>query len=124
MKASRSWSKVCRQLGGAMLRRRPVSRSHRAVLHGCPGVAGWLEPRPCRPLEDVEDRVDLRVSRPVVRRPGDHGRRVFVLERQRVGDGRHVVRILTEDIDALARGTAVAARTQSPWCPDPAHEMA
>ena len=30
-------------------------------------------------------------------------RRVLVLERQRVGDGRYLVRIPAEDVDALAR---------------------
>ena len=74
-----------------------------AVQHRRPGVAIGLKCRPGRLLERVQDRSDLRVARAVVRSPGDHPRRVLVLERQRVGDGRYLVRIPAEDVDALAR---------------------
>ena len=60
-----------------------------AVLDRRPRVAIGLKPRPGRVLELVEDGVDLRFCRTVFRRPGDHARRVLVLELQRVGDGRH-----------------------------------
>ena len=73
-----------------------------AVLDGRPRVAVGLKPRPGRLLELVEDRFDLRVGRPVLRRPGDYDRRVLVLELQRVGDGGHHVRVPAEDFDALA----------------------
>ena len=74
-----------------------------AVLDGCPGVAVGLEPGPSRLLELVEHGVDLRVGRAVVGGPGDHARRVLMLELQCVGDGRHHVRIAAADLDALAR---------------------
>ena len=61
-----------------------------AVHHGRPGVAVRLEPRPGRPLEGIENRADLRVGRSVVRCPGNHTRRVLVLERQRVGHRGHL----------------------------------
>ena len=67
-----------------------------------PGVAVRLQSRPGRLLELVEDGPDLRVGRPVVRRPGDHERPVLVLEVQGVGDGGHQVRVSTEDFDARA----------------------
>ena len=64
-----------------------------AVLNGRPRVAVGLKPRPGRLLELVEDGVDLRIGRPVLRRPGDHARGVLVLELQRIGDGRHHFRV-------------------------------
>ena len=73
-----------------------------AVLDGRPRVAVGLKPRPGRLLELVDDRFDLRVGRLVLRRPGDHDRRVLVLEVQRVSDGGHHVRVPAEDLDALA----------------------
>ena len=73
-----------------------------AVLDRSPRVAVRLQSRPGRLLELVDDRLDLRVGRLVLRRPGDHDRRVLVLELQRVGDGGHHVRVPAEDLDALA----------------------
>ena len=58
-----------------------------AVLDGRPGVAVRLEPGPGSLPELVEDGLDLRVGRPVLRRPGDHAGGVLVLELERVGDG-------------------------------------
>ena len=74
-----------------------------AVLDRRPRVAVGLNPRPSRLLELVEDGVDLRIGRPVFRRPSNHARRVLVLELQRVGDGRHHLRIPAEDVDALTQ---------------------
>ena len=73
-----------------------------AVLDRGPRVAVRLQSRPGRLLELVDDRFDLRVGRLVLRRPGDHDRRVLVLEVQRVSDGGHHVRVPAEDLDALA----------------------
>ena len=74
-----------------------------AVQDRRPRVAVRVEPRPSRLLELVEDRFDLRIGRPVLRGPRDDGRAVPVLERQRVGDGRHLFRIAAKDLDARAR---------------------
>ena len=74
-----------------------------AVLDGRPGVAVRLESSPGRPLELVEDGLDLRVGRPVLRRPGDHAGGVLVLELERVGDGGHGVGVAAEDLDAVAQ---------------------
>ena len=74
-----------------------------AVQHGGPGVPVALQSRPGRVLEGVHDRLDLGVGRFVLRRPRDHAGRVPVLERQRVRDGGHLVRIAPKDLDALAR---------------------
>ena len=74
-----------------------------AVHHGRPGVAVGLEPGPGRPLKVIQNRADLRVGRRVVRRPGDHARRVLVLERQRVGHRGHLMGIPPEDLDARAQ---------------------
>ena len=74
-----------------------------AVHHGRPGVAVGLEPRPGRPLEGIQNRADLRVGGSVVRCPGDHARRVLVLERQRVGHRGHLMGIPLEDLHALAQ---------------------
>ena len=74
-----------------------------AVLDRRPRVAVGLKPCPGRLLKLVEDGVDLRIGRPVFRRPSDHARGVLVLELQRVGDGRHHLRVPAEDIDALTQ---------------------
>ena len=74
-----------------------------AVHHGRPGVAVGLEPRPGRLFEGIQNRADLCVGRRVVRRPGDHGRGVLVLERQRVGHRSHLMGIPPQHLDALAR---------------------
>ena len=71
--------------------------------HGRPGVAVGLEPRPGRLFKGIDDRADLRVGRSVVRCPGNHARRVLVLERQRVGHRGHPMGIPPEDLHALAR---------------------
>ena len=71
-----------------------------AVHHGRPGVAVRLEPRPRRPLELVEYGFDLRVGRSVVGCPGDHARRVLVLERQRVGHRGDLMGVPLEDLHA------------------------
>ena len=73
-----------------------------AVKNRRPRVAVRLQSRPCRLLELVEDGFDLRVGRPVVGRPRDHGRRVLALEVERVGHGGHHVRVAADDFDALA----------------------
>ena len=73
-----------------------------AVQDRRPRVAVRVEPRPRRLLELVEHGVDLRVGRPVLRRPRDHDRAVLVLELQRVGDGGHHVGVAAEHLDALA----------------------
>ena len=67
-----------------------------------PRVAVRVQTGPRRLLELVEDGVDLRVGRPVLRRPRDHDRAVLVLELQRVGDGGHHVGVSPEHLDALA----------------------
>ena len=74
-----------------------------AVHHGRPGVAVGLEPRPGRLFKGIQNRADLRVGRSVVRCPGNHARRVLVLERQRVGHHGHLMGIPPEDLHALAR---------------------
>ena len=74
-----------------------------AVHHGRPGVAVGLEPRPGCLFKGIDDRADLRVGRSVVGCPGDHARRVLVLERQRVGHRGHLMGIPPEDLHALAQ---------------------
>ena len=73
-----------------------------AVLDRRPRASVRLQSRPGRLLELVDNRVDLRAGRPVLRRPRDHGRCVLVLELQRVGHRGHHVRVPAEDFDALA----------------------
>ena len=69
----------------------------RAVLHRRPRVAIRVQPGPGGLLELVEHPVDVLVAWPVLRGPGDHARRVLVLELQRVGHRRHGVRIAAQD---------------------------
>ena len=57
------------------------------AIRGLPGPGGLLEL--------VEHPVDRLVARPVLRGPGDHARRVFVVELQRVG---HLVRIAAQQL--------------------------
>ena len=71
--------------------------------HGRPGVAVGLEPRPGRLFKGIDDGDDLRVGGSVVGCPGDHARRVLVLERQRVGHRGHLMGIPPEDFHALAQ---------------------
>ena len=58
---------------------------------------------PMPSLELVEHGLDLRVGRPILRGPRDHGRAVLVLERQRVSDGRHLFRIAAKHLEAGVR---------------------
>ena len=81
-----------------------------AVHHGRPGVAVGLEPRPGRLFKGIQNRADLRVGRSVVRCPGNHARRVLVLERQRVGHHSHFISIHADGSnDPNASGYRVAA---------------
>ena len=73
------------------------------VEHGRPGVAVGFEPGPCRLLEGVQHRFDLLVGGLVLRRPCNQAGGVPVLELQRVGQGRHFVRISPEHLDAFTR---------------------
>ena len=68
----------------------------RAVLHRRPRVAIRRQPGPGGLLELVEHPVNVLVARLILRRPGDHARRVFVVELQRVGHRGHVVRIAAQ----------------------------
>ena len=68
----------------------------RAVLHRRPRVAILGQPGPGGLLELVEHPVDVVVAWPVLRGPGDHARRVLVVELQRVGHRGHVVRIAAQ----------------------------
>ncbi|MCY4025058.1 MAG: hypothetical protein OXH75_01935 [Acidobacteria bacterium] len=74
-----------------------------AVLDRRPAVTVRLETGPGGLLELVEDGLDLRLGRPVLRRPRDHAGGVLVLELQRVGDGGDRVGVAAADLDALAR---------------------
>ena len=67
------------------------------MLHRRPGVAIRGQPGPGGLLELVEHPVDVLVAWPVLRGPGDHARRVLVLELQRVGHRGHGVRIAAQD---------------------------
>ena len=73
-----------------------------AVLDGRPRVAVWLQSGPGCLLELVEHGLDLRVGRPVLRRPRDHAGGVLVLELQRVRDGGHPFGIAAADLDTVA----------------------
>ena len=70
-----------------------------AVLDRCPGVAVRFEARPGGFLELVHHAADLRIARLVLRRPGDHARRVLVLELKRVSHVGHLVRIAPQYFD-------------------------
>ena len=67
-----------------------------AVPHRRPGVAIRIQPGPGGLLERVEHPVDCLVARLVLDSPGDHARRVFVVERQRVGRRGHLVWVPTQ----------------------------
>ena len=84
------------------------------VLHRRPRVAIRGQPGPGALLKLVEHPVDGLVARLVLRRPGDHARRVLVLERQRVGHRGHVVSDLALAVP-LAR--QVVGRGLSRACP-------
>ena len=66
------------------------------VPHRRPGVAIRRQTGPGRVLELVEHPVDRRVARLVLRSPGDHRRRVLLLELERVGHRRYLVRIAAQ----------------------------
>ena len=70
-----------------------------AVLDRCPGVAVRFQPRPGGVLELVHHSADLRIARIVLRCPGDHARRVLVLELKRVGHLGHLVRMAPQHFD-------------------------
>ena len=80
--------------------------------HGRPGVAVGLEPRPGRLFEGIDDRADLRVGRSVVGCPGNHARRVLVLERQRVGHRGHLMGVPPKDLHARSRLTRRVPRPE------------
>ena len=67
-----------------------------AVPHRRPGVAIRRQPGPGGLLKLVEHPVDLLVARAVLRSPGDHARRVPVLELERVGHSGHLGRIAAQ----------------------------
>ena len=73
----------------------------RTVLHRRPRVAIRGQPSPGGLLELVEHPVDVLVAWPVLRGPGDHARRVLVVELQRVGHCGHGVRIAAQDSHVL-----------------------
>ena len=70
-----------------------------AVLDRCPGVAIRFEARPGGFLELVHHSADLRIARVVLRCPGDHARRVLVLELKRIGHGGHLARMAPQHLD-------------------------
>ena len=67
-----------------------------AVPHRRPSVPIRLQPGPGGLLELVEHPVDVRVARRVLWSPGDHARRVPVLELQRVSHHGHLVRVAAQ----------------------------
>ena len=70
-----------------------------AVLDRCPGVAVRFEARPGGFLELVHHSADLRIARFVLRCPGDHARRVLVLELKPIGHSGHLVRMAPQHFD-------------------------
>ena len=70
-----------------------------AVLDRCPGVAVRFEARPGGFLELVHHAANLRIARVVLRCPGDHARRVLVLELKRIGHLGHLVRMAPQHFD-------------------------
>ena len=72
-----------------------------------PRVAVPLQPRPGGLLELVQHLADLLSGRAVLRSPGDHPRRVLVLEVQAVRDGLDGLRIAAQDLHLV---TDLAAR--------------
>ena len=80
------------------------------------------QPGPGGLLELVEHPVDVLVAWPVLRRPGDHARRVLVLELQRVGHRGHGVRIAAQDrhvVPDLALAVQLAREVVSPAWAEP-----
>ena len=72
------------------------------VLDRRPRVAVRFQSGPGRLLELVEHGLDLRVGRPILRRPRDHAGGVLVLELQRVGDSGHAFGIAAANLNAVA----------------------
>ena len=70
-----------------------------AVLDRRPGVAVRFEARPGGFLELVHHTANLRIARFVLRCPGDHARRVLVLELKRIGHRGHLVRMAPQHFD-------------------------
>ena len=83
-----------------------------AVQHRRPGVLVRLHARPGRLLELLQRPLDLLPRRGVLRRPGDHPGFVRVLELQRVGHRRHLVRVAPQNLDLLALRAQVVALPQ------------
>ena len=73
-----------------------------AVQHRRPDVAVSVEARPSRLLELVEHPFDLGAGRGVLQRPGDHARRVQVLEGEAVSDPGNLAWIPAQDLDRRA----------------------
>lgn len=73
------------------------------VLHRRPGVAVRLQARPGRLLELLQHLVDLGLAGLVLRRPGDHPRRVLVLELKGVRYRGHVMRIPPQNLHSLSK---------------------
>ena len=70
-----------------------------AVLDCCPGVAVRFEARPGGFLELVHHPANLRIARVVLRCPGNHSRRVLVLELKPIGHPGHLVRMAPQHFD-------------------------
>ena len=70
-----------------------------AVLDRCPGVAVRFQSRPGGFFELVHHTANLCIARLVLRCPGDHARRVLVLELKRIGHLGHLVRISPQHFD-------------------------
>ncbi len=73
-----------------------------AVLHCRPGVAVRLQSGPRRLLKLFQHPVDLLVVRLVFRRPGEQPGGVLVLELQRVGHRRNLMRVPSQYLHLLA----------------------
>ena len=83
-----------------------------AVQHRRPGVLVRLHARPGDLLELLQRPLDLLPRRRVLLRPGDHPGFVRVLELQRIGHRRHLVRVAPQHLDLLALRAQVVALPQ------------
>ena len=72
-----------------------------AVLHGCPGVAVRRHPRPSELFKLVNRSLDLLVGGLVLRSPGNHPRRVLVLEIKGVGNIGDLLGIAPQHLNVL-----------------------
>ena len=70
-----------------------------AVLDRGPGIAIRFESGPGGLLELVHHPANLRIARVILRCPGDHARRVLVLELQPIGHRGHLVGIAPQHGD-------------------------